>query len=158
MRASDFPAFAIEIAVVAILPTSRFRRAKDDSRLIGFSPKKLATTIEGQTAALNQLIRDVSKMRHLRVSGLLLLMGLGVFVGAGAVVGIFWQSYTEARKDQAFIERVYDAGVTLRIKEIEGHSVFTVNGPPMLRGTGWRTNAEGVTTGAVFVLPKEGNQ
>ena len=118
---------------------------------------KVVTAIEGQTVALNQLTRDVSKMRHLRVSGLLLLMGLGVFAGAGAVVGNFCQRYTNARQDQAFIDHIYATGVTFKIERIQGHPVLTVDGPKMLRGTDWRTNADGVTTGAVFVLPKEGN-
>jgi hypothetical protein len=85
-------------------------------------------------------------------------MVLGMLVGVGATVGIFWQKYTDAKQDQAFIDRIYETGVRFKIARIEGHPVLTVDGPTMLRGTAWRTNTDGVTTGAVFILPKEGNQ
>jgi len=119
---------------------------------------KLSAAVESQTVALTQLKREVAGMRHARVSGLIALMVLGLFVGVGATVGIFWQKYADARQDQAFIDRIYETGVRFKMERIKGYPVLTVNGPTMMRGTDWRTNAEGVTTGAVFVLPKEGNQ
>jgi Flp pilus assembly pilin Flp len=119
---------------------------------------KVATAIEGQTVALTQLKREVARMRHARISGLIALMALGMLVGVGATIGLFWQKYADARQDQAFIDRIYETGVRLKIARIEGHPVLSVDGPTMLKGTTMRANVDGFVTGATFVLPKEGNR
>ncbi|MFT3784077.1 MAG: hypothetical protein QM790_18885 [Nibricoccus sp.] len=118
---------------------------------------RVASGVEAQTAELNRINRSLSRLRHLRVSGLLLLMGLSVAVGAGSVVGLYWKSYHEAERALNFVSRFSDAGVGLSIKGLEGGGVhITLEGPPVLRGTTWRNDADKHTIGADFYFPAGG--
>jgi hypothetical protein len=119
---------------------------------------QVAAGLEAQTAELGRIGRTLTRLRHLRVSGLLLLMGLAGFLGAGAVVGLYWSSYHAAERAQNFVSRLNAAGVYLSVKDTESGPHVIVEGAPVLRGTVWRKNSENFTTGADFYFPKGANR
>jgi hypothetical protein len=120
---------------------------------------RVASGVEAQAAELHRVNRTLSRLRHLRVSGLFLLMGLSGALGAGAVVGLYWKSYHVAQSAQNFVSRFNAAGVYLSIKDLDGGGVHVaVEGQPVLRGTTWRNNTDKRTIGADFYFPAGGGE
>lgn len=119
---------------------------------------RVAAGLDAQTAELGRIGRTLARLRHLRVGGLLFLMALSCSLGAGAVVGLFWQPYHRAERAEVFVSRLNAAGVFVSVKDIESGTHIAVEGQPVLRGTVWRKNAEGYTTGADFYFPKGESQ
>ena len=120
---------------------------------------RVAAGVEAQAAELGRVGRTLSRLRHLRVGGLLLLMGLAGCLGAGAVVGLYWRPYHDAQRAVNFLTCFHAAGVYLSNKDLENGGVHvTVEGEPVLRGTDWRTNTNKYTVGADFYFPAGGGQ
>jgi hypothetical protein len=120
---------------------------------------RVATGLDAQTAELGRIESTLSRLRHLRVGGLLLLMALGGLVGSSAVVGIYWHPFHAAEQAGKFVSRLNAAGVYVSIKDAEnGGTLVTVEGAPVLHGTAWRKNSDNYTTGADFYFPKGDNR
>jgi hypothetical protein len=114
---------------------------------------KVAVGLQGQAAELGRIERSLARLRHARVGGLLLLMLLGVLLGAGAVVGLGWRSYQGARQAEKFVVRLNDAGIVAKIRRTETGELLTIEGPEVLRGTVWRKDDKGYIIGADIVYP-----
>jgi hypothetical protein len=119
---------------------------------------KIVARLDAQSAEIGRFARSAERLRHARVGGLVLLMTLGALLGAGATVGLFWKRYDSAQRAQRFVSLLNAAGVDAEFRR-EGETVhFTVEGPVVLRGTAWRKDAQGYTTGADFVFPTGGGR
>lgn len=117
---------------------------------------RVAVQVEQQKAATLRLERSVSRLRHLRVGGVLALMLFSVIlVGAGGAA-IFWKDIQSWRHYTQFLGRLDRAGVSLRlIRQDQGGTVFEIKGP-VYQGTGWIKDANG-NMGGVDLVIQEGN-
>jgi len=119
----------------------------------------VAAGVKAQNAELSRVNRSLSRLRHVRVSGLLLLMGLAGTLGAGAVVGLYWKPYRETQRAAGLVTRFNDAGVYIGIKDLEGGGThIVVEGATVQKGTGWRKDKAGNFVGADFYFPAGGNR
>ncbi len=114
---------------------------------------KLVAGLQTQTAELGRVERNLVRLRHARVGGLVLLILLGLLLGAGSVVGLGWRSYQDARQANAFVTRLNEAGIAAKIHRTDNGDILTITGPQALRGTAWRKDAQGYIIGADFVFP-----
>lgn len=121
----------------------------------GLAVTRLAEGLEAQNAVLCRLEHAVSAMRHLRVGGLLLLMGLAAMIGAAATGGLFYRSYQEGQQSKAWFEYFSRHGIGINAHETQNTVVFTIDGrEALLQGTDYRKNDHGKAIGIDLVYPK----
>lgn len=117
------------------------------------SVDRLAQAIERQNATLGRVERSMARLRTLRISGVLGLLGISAVLSATAVIVIFRQDYLDGQSCRTFLDRLAVAGVELSvIRKGSDCSVLVVKGPRFLKGTEWRRDAAGLKTGAEFVF------
>lgn len=116
---------------------------------------RLTVQVEQQKAATLRLERSVSRLRHLRVGGVLALMLFSVIlVGAGGAA-FFWKDIQTWRYNAQFLSRLDRAGVSLKLMRQEGGgTVFQIKGP-VYRGTDWIKNENGNLNGVDLVIQEE---
>jgi len=119
---------------------------------------KVAARLDAQAAEISRLARNADKLRQARVGGLVLLIMLGVLLGVGSTVGVFWTRYNTAQQYQRWVDQLNTAGIYAKIAHEENSVRFTVEGPTALRGTVWRKDRDGYINGADFVFPTRGGQ
>jgi hypothetical protein len=120
---------------------------------------RVAAGMDAHAAELGRIGRTLTRLRHIRVGGLILLIGLAVSLGAGAVIGLYWQPYHAAQRAAGFVSRLNAAGVYVGLKDLEGGGThITVEGAPVLRGTSFRKNTNGSVVGADLYFPAGGDQ
>ena len=117
---------------------------------------KVAQQVTTQAAEIGRMSRSLSRLRHMRVGGMLVLMLLGGGIGAGAVVGIFQARYQLAQKSQRFLEKLSAAGIDAEVSQTENGILLRVSVPSALKGTAWRKDRDGYICGADFVVAKGG--
>ena len=114
---------------------------------------EVAAGLKAQAAELGRFERSLVRLRQARVGGLLLLMLLGFWLGAGAVVGFGWRNYNDAQQAAEFVARLHALGVVMKVQKTEGGELLTIDGPGALQGTGWRKDAKGYLSGADLMYP-----
>lgn len=121
----------------------------------GLSVTRLAEGLEAQNTILGRLEHAVSAMRHLRVGGLLLLMGLAALIGAGGMGLYFYKPYKEGQQDIAWFDYLSSHGIGINAHETKDTVIFTVDGRgALLQGTDYRKDKQGQATGVNLVYPK----
>lgn len=85
-----------------------------------------------------ELRRSVGRLRHVRFTGLICVIFIGVAIGAAAVSGWFYREYRDAKRAEAFLARFRDAGLDVRfVHARDGAREVTVTGGAgtFVRGT-----------------------
>jgi hypothetical protein len=119
---------------------------------------KVVAGLTTQTAELGRIQRQLVRLRQARVGGLLLVLLLGATVGAGGVVGGFWNSYHAAQQAGRFVRNLNAAGIYAKISPAESGVCLTIESARAQRGTAWRKDAQGYIVGADFFLPIGGDR
>ncbi len=92
---------------------------------------RLAASVESLRVSHDRLAHSVSHLRHLRVSGVLLLMLIGAVLGAAGVVGVFFHSYRSHARADAFMGTIYNEGISLSSRQAEDGFHLMLNGSIM---------------------------
>ena len=114
---------------------------------------KVVVGLRAQTAELGRIQRQLVRLRHARVGGLLLVFLIGAAVGAGGVAGCFWNRYHAAQQAGRFVRNLNAAGIYAKISPAESGVCLTIESARAQRGTAWRKDAQGYIVGADFFLP-----
>lgn len=110
--------------------------------------------IESVRFAVEQVDRDVQRLRHARITAVLLLMGLAAIAGAFSVVAYFKPRYDAARGVSEAIEYLAQRGVEIGLADGGNNAVVvTISGPVTTKGTDWKADKKGRITGAQIVYP-----
>lgn len=117
---------------------------------------KVVAGLNAQTAELGRIQRQLVRLRQVRIGGLLLVLLLGAAVGAGGVVGVFWNSFHAAQQAGRFVRNLNTAGIYAKISPAESGVCLTIESVRAQRGTAWRKDAQGYIVGADFFLPAGG--
>lgn len=111
------------------------------------------TLVESVRYAVEQVDRNVQRLRHARVTAVLLLMAAAAVVGAAGVVAYFKPRYEAARRISESVDYLAQRGVQLGMVDGGNDSVvFTVRGPITANGAEWTRDAKGRVTGARLVF------
>ncbi len=122
------------------------------------SMDKVVAGLTTQTAELGRIQRQLVRLRQARVGGLLLVLLIGAAVGAGGVVGGFWNRYHAAQQAGRFVDRLKSAGIHTKVQFTDDGVRFIVEGAPVQRGTNWLKNEQGYINGADFLFPAGGDR
>lgn len=117
---------------------------------------KVVVGLTAQTAELGRIHRQLVRLRHARVGGLLFVLLLGAALGAIGVIGGFWNQYHLRQQAGRFVDRLNSAGIHTKVQSTDDGVRFIVEGAPVLRGTNWLKNKQGYITGADFLFPAGG--
>jgi hypothetical protein len=90
---------------------------------------RLAAGVESLRVSHDRLEHSITHLRHLRVAGVLGLMLIGAILGAAGVVGAFFHSYQSRARAAAFVDKVYDEGISLSSRQAEDGFHLMLNGP-----------------------------
>lgn len=111
------------------------------------------TLVESVRYAIEQVDRNVQRLRHARITAILLLMTAAAVVGAAGAVAHFKPRYEAARRVSDSVDYLAQRGIQLGMAEGENASViFTVRGPITANGAEWTRDAKGRVTGARIVF------
>lgn len=110
--------------------------------------------IESVRHAVEAVNRDVQRLRHARVTAVLLLMIASAVVGAVGVAAYFKPRYVAARSVQASMDYLARRGIQIELADAGNNAVaFTVTGPATAaKGTDWMRDPKGHVTGAQIVF------
>jgi hypothetical protein len=117
---------------------------------------KLVTTVERLNVHLRQIDQGVSKLRHARVSGLLLLMTLGAVIGSSIVIGLFYKNYQQAMPNHDLISTLKAEGIYLRANGKEDGIHVTIFGVESYLEAKVRKDESGNKIGVDLVFPFQG--
>ena len=121
----------------------------------GLAVTRLAEGLEAQNTMLGRLEHAVSSMRHFRVGGLLLLMGLAAVLGAGAIGGVFYKAYHEGQQSKAWLDYFSSRGIGIHAHETQNTVIITVDGrEALLPGTDYSKDEQGRLKGIDLIYPK----
>lgn len=110
--------------------------------------------VESLRFAVEQVDRNVQRLRHARITAVLLLMSGAAVAGAAGVVTYFKPRYDAARAVSDSIEYLAHRGVEIGLADGGNNAVVvTINGPATAKGTDWKLDKKGRTTGAQIVYP-----
>lgn len=111
--------------------------------------------VESVRHAVEQVDRDVQRLRHARVTAVMLFMIAAAIVGAGAVVAYFKPRYKAAREVTETMEYLAQCGIQIELANGGDNAVvFTVTGSVTAKGTDWTRDAKGRITGAQIVFSR----
>ncbi len=111
-------------------------------------------SLDAVTLAVERVERGVRRLRHARVTAVLLLMTAAAVAGAGAVVGYFGKEYRTAQHIREPIEYLAQRGVELGLVDGGNNAVILkIAGPATAKGTDWTRDPKGRITGAQIVFP-----
>jgi len=111
--------------------------------------------LESVRFAVEQVERDVQRLRYARLTVVLLLMAASAIAGGIGVVSYFKPRYQAAQSVSEAMDYLAERGVHIQLAE-DGQKavVFTVQGPATRTGTDWMRDAKGRITGAQIVFSR----
>jgi hypothetical protein len=106
--------------------------------------------IESVRFAVEQVNRDVQRLRHARVTAVLFLMIGSAIVGAAGLAAYFKPRYVEARSVKASMDYLARRGIQIDLADAGNNAVAViVTGPATIaKGTDWTRDPKGRVTGA----------
>ena len=111
--------------------------------------------IESVRFVVEQGNRDVRRLRHARVTAVLLLMGLAAIGGAAGLAAYFKPRYEAARSVNESMEYLARHGIQIELADAGNNAVaFTVTGPVTAKGTDWTRDTKGRITGAQIIFSR----
>lgn len=110
--------------------------------------------IESVRHAVEAVNRDVQRLRHARVTAVLLLMIASAITGAAGLAAYFKPRYVAARSVQTSMDYLARRGIQIELGDAGNNAVaFTVTGPATAaKGTDWTRDPKGRVTGAQIVF------
>lgn len=109
--------------------------------------------LESVRFAVEQVDRDVQRLRYARLTAVILLMAASAIAGGIGVVSYFKPRYQAAKTVYTAVEDLAARGIHISLSEDEQEAVvFTVQGPGTRAGTDWTHDDKGRVTGAQIVF------
>lgn len=110
--------------------------------------------IESVRHAVEAVNRDVQRLRHARVTAVLLLMIASAITGVAGFAAYFKPHYVAARSVQTSMDYLARRGIQIELGDAGNNAVaFTVTGPATAaKGTDWTRDPKGRVTGAQIVF------
>lgn len=132
-------------------------RAVLDERFVAITAplEEHRRSLESVRFAVEHVNRSVHRLRHARVTAVMMLMSVAAIAGAFGVIAYFKPRYEAARSVSESIEYLAQRGIQLELADGgNGTVVFLVTGTPTAKGTDWMLDAKGRVTGAKIVFTR----